>query len=235
MKYLTLTLALTAAGCSLDAAPEPTASFVTTAAAPPIELERAAVNPEVEPPAFVDEFVEEIVAVSPVVPSAPPVLVQSVPVSPSRYTLRRGETLAHFARWAERPVEDVASSSHLDLDGTYAVGTELALVLTDEERSAVEARRDAHHQRRARNYLASRSSTATEFYPVRTGDSAWVIARERLGMPVWMLESLNPSVDLDRLRPGQELLVPVFQDIVVQADPEVVTESDRVEPSTPVE
>lgn len=155
--------------------------------------------------------------------------VADEPAPLTRYALRRGETLAHFARWSGQPVEDVAASSHLDLDGTYAVGTELALQLSDEERSVVEARRDAHHQLRARNYLSSRGSTRTEFYAVRTGDNAWTIARDQLGMPVWMLESLNPSADLDALRPGQELLVPVFEDIVVDAGAAPVVEDDRVD------
>ncbi|MCB9676868.1 MAG: LysM peptidoglycan-binding domain-containing protein [Alphaproteobacteria bacterium] len=145
--------------------------------------------------------------------------VDAVPAEPTvplvRYSLRRGETLAHFARWSEIPVEEIADTSELELDGMYAVGTEIALAIDPEVRALVEARRDAHHRTRAESYLASRGSTGTEFYKVKTGDSAWTIARDRHGMPVWLLESLNPSANLERLRPGEQLLVPVFADIVV--------------------
>ncbi len=142
------------------------------------------------------------------------------------YALRRGETLAHFARWAELPVENIAESSELPLDGQYAVGTEIAIPLSPELRSQVETRRDAHHRTRAERYLASRGADETEFYSVKTGDSAWTIANDRHGMPVWLLESLNPSANLDRLRPGDELLVPVFTDIVAEAPSEDVGGSD---------
>lgn len=161
-----------------------------------------------------------------------PVIASEPAANATTYALRRGETLAHFARWSDRSVEDVAASSSLDLDGVYAVGTEVALVLTPAERSTLEGRRDAHHQARARSYLASRNASRTEFYSVRTGDSAWTIASDGLGMPVWLLESLNPSVDLDRLRPGQELLVPIFEDIVAEAPEPIEVDVER-EPADP--
>ena len=53
---------------------------------------------------------------------------------------------------------------------------------------------------------------------VRTGDSATSIAREQMGIPLWLLQTYNPDADLDRLRPGQELMVPVLADIVVDAE-----------------
>jgi len=43
------------------------------------------------------------------------------------FALRRGETLAHFARWSELPVEDIATWSGLELHGSYSVGTEVFL------------------------------------------------------------------------------------------------------------
>lgn len=187
----------------------------------------------VEPVQPMEVEESELIASSPAVePVVDTVAAEPTP-NLTRFELRRGETLAHFARWSERPVEDVATSSHLELDGSYPVGTEIALVVTDEERSILEARRDAHHQLRARNYLESRGSDRTEFYSVRTGDSAWTIAKNRIGMPVWLLESLNPSTDLDRLRPGQELLVPVFQDTVAQVVDEAPPEDARMPAADP--
>jgi hypothetical protein len=134
------------------------------------------------------------------------------------FTLRRGESLAHFARWSELPVEEIAAASGLPLDGAYAVGTEVFVPLTGEALARVETRREAHATQRVEGYLASRGgSVGSEFVPVRTGDTAWDIAQRQQGIPVWLLEAYNPSVDLDRLRPGQELMVPVLGDVVVDA------------------
>lgn len=134
------------------------------------------------------------------------------------FALRRGETLTHFARWSEIPVEDIADISSLDLEDLHAVGTAIQLPLTAEQRSHVEEQRERHRVRRVEGYLASRGgSVGVEFHRVRTGESAWSIARDAHGMPVWLIEAYNPSIDLERLRPGQELQVPLLADTVVDA------------------
>lgn len=144
-----------------------------------------------------------------------------VPEGPeARFTLRRGETLAHYARWSELPVEVIAAASELDLDGIYPVGTEVVVPIDDQGLAALTARRDRHHQARVDAYLAARGGSSGNLQvEVRTGDSAWTIAKEHEGIPVWLLESLNPGVDLEHLRPGQTLVVPrIGQGTVASAD-----------------
>jgi nucleoid-associated protein YgaU len=132
------------------------------------------------------------------------------------FQLRRGETLAHFARWAEIPVEEVAERSGLSLTGPHDVGTRVSLTLTLEERAEVERRREAHRVRRVEGYVGSRGgSEGIGFHTVRSGETAWSIARDHQRIPVWLLEAYNPSVDLDGLRPGQELRVPLLGSTVV--------------------
>ena len=129
----------------------------------------------------------------------------------STFELRRGETLAHFARWAELPVELIAEHSHLDLGGTYPVGTEVSVPLEEGDLAGLVAARDAHHIERAEGYLRGRGGAVRSgFVTVSTGDTAWGIAHGRLDIPVWLLETYNPSTDLNNLRPGQELMYPVL-------------------------
>jgi hypothetical protein len=135
------------------------------------------------------------------------------------FELRHGESLYHFAKWARLPVETVAEASGLDLSGDYAVGTTVRLPIEGEALSHVIGVREAHHVMRAEGYLASRGgSVGAEFVTVRTGENAWKIAHDQQGIPIWLLQTYNPSVDLELLRPGQQLMVPVIADIVVDAD-----------------
>ncbi len=158
-------------------------------------------------------------------PDPSPPLEAHLEVTTTAYTVRRGESLAHFARWAEVPVELIAELSALDLLEPLAVGEEVRVPADWDTRGVVESRRTAHHHRRAEGYLESRGgSVGTDFYRVQTGDSAWTIAQNQLGIPVWLLETYNPAVDLEQLRPGQELMVPVVADIVVELDPIVQTD-----------
>ena len=47
---------------------------------------------------------------------------------------------------------------------------------------------------------------------MQTGDTAWSIAREELGVPTWVLAHYNDTVSMDRLSIGQELIAPVLGD-----------------------
>ena len=146
--------------------------------------------------------------------------VEEPPPLTVSYTLRYGETLHHYARWAGLPIETIAEASSLDLSGSYSAGTTVVVPIAEEGDDApITKARDAHHQKMAEGYLASRGGAVdVEFVTVRTGDSATSIARDQQGIPLWLLQTYNPTANLDRIRPGQELLVPVLADIVVDAD-----------------
>lgn len=168
----------------------------------------------------VDDATPTSDAVAPIAP-APSDTVATVDdeILDAVFTLRRGETLAHFARWAELPVEDLALSSSLELDAVHPVGTEVRIAVTPEERGEIERRREAHRVRRVEGFLAGRGgSDGIGFHTVRTGETAWGIAKSHHGIPVWVLEAYNPSVDLDALRPGQELRLPLLGETVVDAE-----------------
>ncbi len=164
----------------------------------------------------VDNWRDEVVisdAPSDLEPAEPEPLTMS-------FELRHGETLHHYARWAGLPFETIAEASGLDLSGSYAAGVTVQVPVDSlEAMTTITTKREAHHTRRAEGYLASRGGAiGAEFVTVRTGDSATSIAREQMGIPLWLLQTYNPEANLDRLRPGQELMVPVLADIVVDAE-----------------
>lgn len=224
MRHSWITLALMLAACGTEQTAEDTLE----------DLSRAAVEEAGEPRSrsgivvadYGDSGLGEAVPSSALVldptsvePAEPVEPVVEAPAEGETFRLRRGETLAHFARWSGLPVEAIAEASELDLDGSYPVGTEVRVPLGGERLDTTREARDQHHLRRLEGYLASRGgSVGTDFVRVRTGDTAWSLARDSQGIPVWVLESFNPSTDLDRLRPGQELMVPVLADVVVEAE-----------------
>ncbi len=174
-------------------------------------------TPELKPEATEPEAVAEIVAEEPEAGDHTP---------GARFELRRGETLAHFARWSELSIEQIAEASDLDLGGNYQVGTEIVVPVGPEEMSTLITKRDAHHAARAEAYLSGRGgSVGSAFVVVRSGDTAWSIAKDNSEIPVWLLESYNPAVDLDALQPGQELMVPTIGSGIVADAEEVSIES----------
>ncbi|MEO0600284.1 MAG: LysM domain-containing protein [Myxococcota bacterium] len=134
------------------------------------------------------------------------------------YELRSGETLDHFARWSGTTVEEIAESSALSLGGRHDVGTEVVIAADDDLRATIDAARDAHHALRVDRYLERRGGLVDHAtYTVRTGDTAWHVASRNGRLPVWLIEEFNPTLDLDALRPGQALTLPVTADMVPAA------------------
>lgn len=141
-----------------------------------------------------------------------------IPPERSTWSARRGESLAHYARWSELPVESIAEASGIGLHEAVPVGATIVVPGGEAIRGKVAAARERHHLRRAEGYLDRRGGAlGTTFYTVRTGDTAWRVANDELGVPLWLLETYNPHVDLERLRPGQELMAPLLADTVAEA------------------
>jgi hypothetical protein len=159
-----------------------------------------------------DTLVDSLESVTELAPS-----IFEIDTHPS-FELRRGETLAHFSRWSGVPVERIADASGLDLDGQYDVGLEIVVPISQQDLVEVNEAREAHRTKRVEGYLASRGGAVrSDFYTVKTGDTAWSIAKTQQAVPLWIIESYNPAIDLDRLRPGQELMIPVLADTVADA------------------
>ena len=73
-----------------------------------------------------------------------------------------------------------------------------------------EARRRAFHRELQEAFFARRHITGTTRHMIRNGDSLWELSEVRYNVPVWLLRQYNPDLDLDRIRPGNTLIVPLI-------------------------
>lgn len=157
-------------------------------------------------------------------PPPPPVVDVDVKV-------RKGERVVHYAQWAGTTVDRIAKANDLLDPGRLRIGQQLKIPV-EESRVA-----DFYEQRRvfhngpdptpppaairgnarpgeasaagAAAAAASGAADATFAYTVRPGETAWEIAVKRFGLTLRDLERLNPTIDLNRLRVGDELRIPV--------------------------
>ncbi|MGI9238200.1 MAG: LysM peptidoglycan-binding domain-containing protein, partial [Woeseiaceae bacterium] len=54
--------------------------------------------------------------------------------------------------------------------------------------------------------------TGVTEYTIREGDSIWVLALRKYGVPLWLFRQYNPSLDLQKVRPGTRVQFPVMTD-----------------------
>ncbi len=130
---------------------------------------------------------------------------------PVELLVDEGETLSHYAAWSGIPAEMIAEDSGLDPAERLLPGQLVTLYLDDEAMVAEVARRKArfHAVRRAR-FLTEHPLADSVAHEVRAGETAWTLARDA-GVPLWLLQQLNPGRDLSVLRAGTRLTLPVLQ------------------------
>lgn len=136
-------------------------------------------------------------------------------------TIRPGENLVGLASVADLPVEMLVDANGLDPLSPLTPGETLRVPLSGEAGAVFLEARDFARADRLDHYLAGRGGLlGVETHVVRTGETAWGIARHQAGVPTWVLSAFNPDTNLDMLGIGQRVKVPVFGDSVAEAAPE---------------
>ena len=148
------------------------------------------------------------------VPASPLVLPPTIEI-----TVRHGETLVVLAGQAGCLAEELATLNGLDVSGALRPGQPLLLPVDRVDGETLRSKRDEALAARLDRYLRARGGVAgVRTHRVRTGETAWAIARDGADLPTWVLAAYNPDVDLDRLRIGDSLQVPVLAELVAEAD-----------------
>ena len=133
-------------------------------------------------------------------------------------TVRAGESLDRLSRWSAASVEQIAARNDLDITAPLVPGQVLQVPIADLE--AFESSRSGALERRLERYLAANGGLAgIEGYTVRTGDTAWAIAKHVAGVPAWVLAAFNGGESLDHLAVGATLYLPIMTQVAETEEP----------------
>ncbi|NOY26549.1 MAG: LysM peptidoglycan-binding domain-containing protein [Oligoflexia bacterium] len=129
--------------------------------------------------------------------------------------VRAGETLVVLADLAGCTAEDIAKLNGFDVTHMMLGGESILLPVDRVDIDTFQARRSERLDRRLDRYLRGRGGVAgVSTHRVHTGETGWSIARDVVSAPLWVVAAYNPDVDLDHLRIGDSLQVPVMADMV---------------------
>lgn len=194
--------------------------------------------PQVAPPPLtlvptpVEPVQDEAPSQAPALASAGEVAsVEAHPPTTLQITVRPGENLVLLAGWAGTTAEAIASLNAISVTSPIVPGQSLEIPLVvdsggesdlqDEVRLArenLERARERFAQTRWDRYLSRRGGLVGVItHQVETGETAWEIARFQARIPLWVLAAYNRDVDLDHLRIGEELVLPVLGDTLAGA------------------
>ncbi len=136
----------------------------------------------------------------------------------STVTVRSGESLDRLSRWSGASVEELAALNELEITSPLIPGQVMEIPIADQE--AFDASRNGELEKRLERYLASNGGLAgIEGYTVRTGDTAWAIAKQIASVPSWVLAAFNPDRSLDHLSVGDTLYLPIMTQVADNEEP----------------
>lgn len=152
-------------------------------------------------------------------PEAPAAGAPALPWSPNRYAVapdgsivvRPEETLGHYADWLEVKTQRLRDLNGMDFGRPLAIGHRLRLDFVRVSPEDFERRRLDHHRALQAAFFDAFAVAGTEDHVLRRGETLWKLSRRKYEIPVWLIQQYNPEIDMNALRPGMRISIPVIE------------------------
>ncbi len=122
--------------------------------------------------------------------------------------VQAAETLGHYADWTGVSSQALRSLNKLRKNAMVTLGRKVKLDFSKVSSGQFAATRREYHRRLQEEYFATHRIAGTENYPVKRGESLWVIAQQHADLPIWLVAQYNPDVDFNDVRPGTTITLP---------------------------
>ncbi|MEM8844988.1 MAG: LysM peptidoglycan-binding domain-containing protein [Pseudomonadota bacterium] len=186
-------------------------------------LDQNAINKHNELAEEIEETDVNVVAEPEIDVTASPILLSD----PADYTVadnetievQSRETLGHYAEWLDLRASQLRKINDLRFGEHVVIGRRLKLDFSRISREEFERRRVGYQKDLQSQFFAQYTIDATYEYQVKNGESLWVLALRKFKVPVWLLRQHNPDVNFDRIKPGQEIIVPILLEVKTDSIP----------------
>ncbi|NQU64927.1 MAG: transglycosylase SLT domain-containing protein [SAR324 cluster bacterium] len=121
------------------------------------------------------------------------------------------ETLGHFADWLQVSIQTIRKQNQLSYGEDIRMDQTLVIPFTQIDKEQFEEKRYEFHKESEEDFLSAYEIDGVTTYNVRRGDNIWTLCKERFELPVWLIKKYNLSVDLNKLTPGQKIVVPIVE------------------------
>jgi membrane-bound lytic murein transglycosylase D len=120
------------------------------------------------------------------------------------------ETLGHYADWLGIRTQRLRDINGMAFRTPVAVGKRLRLDLSTVDAQSFESLRVAYHQTQQDSFFRQHVITGVTEHVIRSGESIWILALREYDVPVWLFRQYNPEVDMENVRPGTRINMPVL-------------------------
>ena len=120
------------------------------------------------------------------------------------------ETLGHYAEWLDIRASQLRRINKIPFGKPVVIGKRLDLDFSKVDTEKFVARRMHYHANIQADFFARYRIDGVRNHVVKRGDSLWLLSVKRYDVPVWLLRQYNPDLDIDRIRPGTNVIFPML-------------------------
>lgn len=166
--------------------------------------------------------------------AAPPVVTKAVertPATPVRapqktsdaewIVVQPEETLGHYATWLEVSTRRLRELNGLRQNREIHVGQRIRVPFDRVSVTTFEKLRNEFQRSIQEDFFATYQVDTLQTYRIKRGQNIWQICNTVFEVPIWLVAKYNPDRDLTKLKPGDELSIPVVVAINPSAAPSV--------------
>lgn len=133
------------------------------------------------------------------------------------------ETLGHYAEWLDLRASQLRKINGMRFGKPVVVGRRLKLDFSRVTRNQFEKSRVAYQKTLQEEFFSLYRINSTYNHTVKRGESLWVLALRKFKVPIWLLRQHNPDLDIDKVQPGAEIVVPELIEVRPELGAEVTT------------
>ncbi len=123
------------------------------------------------------------------------------------------ETLGHYAEWLEIPTKEIRRLNGFSYERVVRVNEPIKVFLHKTSKDHFEEKRFEYHKEMQEDFFAAYRIEEVKTYHIKNGDNLWSLCLETFQVPLWLINKYNPKLDFDRLRPFQQIRIPVVEAI----------------------
>jgi membrane-bound lytic murein transglycosylase D len=123
------------------------------------------------------------------------------------------ETLGHYAEWLGVRAQDLRRLNGLRFGKAIQLRQEVTIPLDKVTRERFEELRYEYHKEMEEDFFAAFRIDAVRHYTIKSGDNIWKLCQNEFELPFWLIRKYNADLDWGTLRPEQNLLIPVVEQL----------------------
>lgn len=123
------------------------------------------------------------------------------------------ETLGHYAEWLDTPIREIRKLNDFKTGKMVRINEAIQIPLSKVSKEQFEEKRFEYHKEMQEDFYDSYRVRDIRSYRIKTGDSLWRLCLETFEVPLWLFNKYNPDLDINNLKPAQEILIPIVDEI----------------------